>query len=132
MSESAQPGWYNDPTGSYLYRYWDGGIWTNQISSGGSSGTDPNPMEATAATTPPAPGSAAPAPAKEAAQPTVQLTQKSGGSFLGTVLGVILLLVVVVVFIAILADGSDDGSSSTTAVPVTTEVPATTATTAAP
>jgi hypothetical protein len=132
MTQSATPGWYTDPTDSYLYRYWDGTTWTNQVSSGGSSATDPNPMDAQAATTPPAPGTAAPAPPTATPQPAVQVTQKSGGSFLGTLLGIILIFVVVLVFVAILADGSgDDSSPSGTEVTVTTEAPATT-TTAAP
>jgi hypothetical protein len=124
MAQDATPGWYADPTKSYIYRYWDGSAWTNQVSTGGSSATDPNPMDAQAATTPPAPGTEAPAPPTQAPQPAVQVTQKSGGSFLGAVVGVILLVVIGLVFVAILSDSSDS--------PPTTGAPAETVTTVAP
>lgn len=26
------PGWYSDPQGHHKYRYWDGSIWTQQVS----------------------------------------------------------------------------------------------------
>lgn len=125
------PGWYTDPTRTYSYRYWDGQNWTNQVSSGGTSGSDPNPLDPTIAATPPAPGSeaqtTAPAPPT---QPTVQVSQSSGGSSFGTIIGVILAIIVVVVLIAVIASSSGDDTSTTDAPTQTTEAP--TETTAAP
>ncbi len=56
----------------------------------------------------------------------VQVTQKSGGSTFGIIIGVIVAIVAVVILIAVLASGDDESSTSTDA-PVTTEAPATTA-----
>ena len=37
---SQQPsGWYTDPTTKYSYRFWNGSQWTNQVSTGGNTGT---------------------------------------------------------------------------------------------
>lgn len=60
MSEP-QAGWYSDPKGSYLYRFWNGTQWTDQVSNGGThSGIDPDPVSANMVATLPAPGTAAP------------------------------------------------------------------------
>lgn len=121
-------GWYSDPTNVYMYRYWNGTQWTTQVSSGGTATTDPNAMDPSAVTVPPAPGSAAQAPpAAPPPAPAVQVTQKSGSAF-GTVIGVIVAIVAIVILIVVLANNSGDGSSSTptTGAPATTEAPATT------
>jgi uncharacterized protein YxjI len=34
------PGWYPDPAGRHEYRYWDGVIWTDHVSSHGRQSTD--------------------------------------------------------------------------------------------
>ena len=130
MTQNQPAGWYRDPTKTYEYRYWDGGGWTERVSTGGTSGTDPNPLDPTVAVTPPAPGSAAPSqPA--APPPSVQVTQSGGGgSSFGTIIGVVFAVVAVVVLIVVLiALASDDDSSSDTEVPaietpVETEAPA--------
>jgi hypothetical protein len=122
-----QPGgWYTDPTSQYVYRYWNGTQWTDQVSSSGSTGTDPNPMDPSAATTPPAPGSEAPTPPQAEAAPTVQVTQKSGTG-VGVIIGILLAVAAVVVLIIVLMNNSgDDSSTPTTDGSVTTEAPATT------
>jgi hypothetical protein len=124
-------GWYDDPTNQYMYRYWNGTQWTDQVSSGGTTSTDPNAMDQSAAAVPPAPGTAAPS-APQAAQPqTVQVTQKSG-SGIGAIIGVLIAVVAVVVLILVLVNNSNSGSSTqdvetpTTQAPATTEAPATT------
>ena len=89
MTQASAPGWYRDPTGSYEFRYWDGSRWTNQVSTGGTAGADPNPLDLSVATTPPAPGSAAPG-SQPGAPPQIQVTQKGGGSSVGSIVGVIL------------------------------------------
>jgi hypothetical protein len=118
------PGWYTDPTGSYSYRYWDGSGWTSQVSSGGTSGTDPNPMAADVAATPPAPGTAAQGqPAVP--QPAVQVTQSTGRSSFGTVVAIIIGVIAIIIVIVLLGNSSsDDDSTSTTEPPATTEAPA--------
>ncbi|MCL1692232.1 MAG: DUF2510 domain-containing protein [Actinomycetia bacterium] len=121
-----QPGgWYDDPTNQYMYRYWNGTHWTDQVSSGGATSTDPTAMDSSAATVPPGPGSAAPMPPQTAA-PVVQVTQKSG-SAIGVIIGVLVALVAVVVLIVVLMNNSG-GDSPTTSIepPATTEAPATT------
>ena len=120
---SERMGWYSDPKGSYLYRYWDGARWTNQVSNGGvHSGIDPEQLPGTILTTPPAPGTGAPS-ATAAVQPTVQATQSSGSTF-GRILAGILAALAVVVLIVILANLIDNSGSSGTDAP---EAPATTA-----
>ncbi len=121
-----QAGWYTDPTSQYMYRYWNGTQWTNQVSSSGTTLNDPNAMDPSAAATPPAPGSEAASPPQADVAPTVQVTQKSGG--FGTVIAAIVAIVAVVVLIVVLVNLSgDDSPTSDTEVPapapVTTVAP---------
>ncbi|WP_239375714.1 phospholipid scramblase-related protein [Frankia sp. Cj5] len=45
MTQTMPPaGWYPDPSGQHPFRYWDGGLWTDQVSStqpGASAGVPP-------------------------------------------------------------------------------------------
>jgi hypothetical protein len=110
----AQPAeWYSDPSGRYQYRYWDGSQWTNQVSSGGPSAVDPNPLDVTVINTPPAPGSQA----ALAQQPEPAAPQPA-------VLGALVALVVVIILVAMLMAGSDDDTTDTTLPTDTTEEPA--------
>jgi hypothetical protein len=34
-------GWYNDPSGRFELRYWDGSTWTEHVARGGQQFTDP-------------------------------------------------------------------------------------------
>jgi hypothetical protein len=45
VSDTANPNpdWYPDPTGRFELRYWDGGQWTEHVSSAGQPRTDPLP-----------------------------------------------------------------------------------------
>ena len=109
-------GWYTDPTSEYQYRYWNGTQWTNQVSSSGTTLNDPNAMDPSAASTPPAPGSEAASPPQADVAPTVQVTQKSGG--FGTVIAAIVAIVAIVVLIVVLVNPSgDDSPTSDTEVP---------------
>ena len=119
-------GWYNDPTSHFVYRYWDGTQWTNQVSSGGNTSTDPEAMDPSAAKTPPVPGSAAPTPTETTAQPPVQVTQKSSGMGAGVIIGLLLAALAVIVLVVVLMNNASDDPSTTTVAPVTTEAPATT------
>lgn len=119
-------GWYDDPTNRYIYRYWNGAQWADEVSSGTTNSTDPTPMDPSAAATPPAPGTTAPTPSQPAAAPTVQVTQRSGMGF-GSIIGAFLAIAAIVVLVVVLINNSgDDSSTSTTADPSTTEAPATT------
>ncbi len=114
-------GWYTDPTSQYMYRYWNGTQWTNQVSSSGTTLNDPNAMDPSAASTPPAPGSEAASPPQADVAPTVQVTQKSGG--FGTVIAAMVAIVAVVVLIVVLVNLSgDDSPTSDTEVPATAPV----------
>jgi hypothetical protein len=118
-----QAGWYSDPKGTFLYRYWNGAQWTDQVSNGGThSGIDPDPVSPAMITTPPAPGTAAPATTPEP-QPTIQVTQARGSSF-GTILAVILAIAAIVLVVALIANLGDDSSSTGTDAPPATEAPA--------
>lgn len=35
------PGWYDDPDGTHEHRYWDGTVWTDQVSNQGVTSTSP-------------------------------------------------------------------------------------------
>jgi hypothetical protein len=138
-------GWYTDPTGRYIYRYWNGAQWTDQVSTGGRTITDAELLSPSAVTTPPAPGTEAPkasdpppAP-KPAPAPAVQVSQSSGGSNTTGIIIAVLAVIAIVVLIFVLMKGSgDDTKPDTTNAPVATTVapPATTvappATTVAP
>ena len=131
MTTSGQPaaGWYNDPSHRFTYRYWTGSQWSEQVSSEGRTASDP--VDASFAEVPPAPGTGASQPRSEPT-PSVQVTTKSGGGF-GTALAVILGVLLIVVVVALLAADSGDSSTPTgdevtsTEAPATTEAPTTTA-----
>jgi len=40
-SGGAAPGWYPDPSGRHQFRYWNGVTWTEHVSTGGTTSTDP-------------------------------------------------------------------------------------------
>lgn len=105
------PGWYQDPAGTYSYRYWNGSQWTSQVSTGGTAGSDPNPLDPSIAATPPAPGTAAPGQAAPQ-QPTVEVSQSGGGSGAGTVVAVVLGVIAIIVVIALLANASSEEDST--------------------
>jgi len=123
MMTQTQAGWYADPKGSYLYRYWDGAQWTDQVSNGaGHTGTDPAQLSAATVTTPPAPGTAAPS-ATPPPQPTINVTQ-SRRSSPWTIIAVLLAAAALVIVIVVVANSGDDSSSPDIEAPTTTEAPA--------
>jgi hypothetical protein len=115
MSQAA--GWYTDPTGRYSYRYWDGLRWTGQVNTGGNTLTDPNPLDAEMAQTPPAPGTMAPelpAPsAQPATPPSVQVTQGGGGMSASSIVLAIVAAVAVVALLFVLFTNNDDDDGDT-------------------
>lgn len=42
-SSTAPADWYPDPSGQYEVRYWDGGRWTEHVSTGGVQAVSPVP-----------------------------------------------------------------------------------------
>lgn len=123
---TTQSGWYSDPTGRYLYRYWDGEQWTQQVGDGGQSGADPTELDPEMATTPPAPGTRAAEPSS--ATPTIQVSQRGGGFGAGAIVGILIaLLLVVIVVVALVSNTGDDepdpGATTTTTTAETTEAP---------
>jgi hypothetical protein len=69
--ETASAGWLPDPTKRFDYRFWDGTIWTDKVSSAGRQQTDPviasrSPAAKLAAPTPAASASAAGEPTASA------------------------------------------------------------------
>jgi len=125
-------GWYTDPTSQYVYRYWNGTQWTDQVSSGGNTSTDPNAMDPSSAGTPPVPGSAAPTQTQEPAQQPVQVTQKSSGMGAGVVIGLLLAALAVVVLVIVLMNNASDDPTTPTDAPATTEATQAPDTTTAP
>ena len=124
------PGWYADPTRRHTYRYWDGSQWSDQVSDGGTAGVDPIEMDPASASTPPAPGTQAPGPQVPSAAapppPGVEVTQRSGGTGVGVVLGVLITVIIVSVMVFVFNDSGDDGTASTTDSPATTVITETT------
>lgn len=134
---SQQPsGWYADPARRHTYRYWDGSRWSSQVSDGGTAGVDPVDLDEATAATPPAPGTQAPGtqPTSDATpSPRVEVTQRSGGTGLIGILGVLIGAIIVIVILVVMFNNEGDSSTSSTNAPMTTqdlpttEVPATTA-----
>jgi hypothetical protein len=119
-------GWYSDPTDRYIYRYWDGTQWTEQVSGGGASTTaDDVPLDATVVRVPPLPGTEAQSPAQPPAQPAVVVTQKSGSTFIAAI-GVILAIIAIIVIVVMLTNQSADDPDSNPGTTSVTEAPATT------
>lgn len=116
-------GWYSDPTGRFLYRYWDGASWTEQVSNGGAhSGTDPNLLPADVLTTPPAPGTEAPGPSTPAPQVVVTETRSSSA---GTTIALLVAAaaIIILIFVLVSNSGGDDGAPADDNPPAT-EAPA--------
>lgn len=44
MSDAPAPGWYADPQGVALYRWWDGAAWTASTADGQQSAQSPSPQ----------------------------------------------------------------------------------------
>ena len=122
MTAPPGPGWYRDPTGRFMYRFWSGAKWTDQVNNGASNSTDA--MDAASETVPPVPGSAAAEP-EAAAQPAVAVTQSSGSTF-GIVLGVVAVIVAIIILLVVIFNSGDNGGSDTST-PVTVTTPATVA-----
>lgn len=128
MSEQ-QSGWYADPTRRHTYRYWDGAIWSNQVSDGGTAGLDPMELDESTAATPPAPGTQAPGPepAGDRQQPSsVEVSQSSGGTNYAAILGVVIGAIIVIVILVIVFNNAGDDTTEPTDAPsatVTTQAP---------
>ncbi len=54
MSTAPPPGWHPDPFGRAALRYWDGGRWTEHVSTGGATAVDRPPEPERAVLTEPA------------------------------------------------------------------------------
>lgn len=132
-------GWYADPTRRHTYRYWDGAMWSNQVSDGGPAGVDSVDLDEAVAVIPPAPGTQAPGQATTTPEtppaPKVEVTQRSGGSGVSGIVGVLVGAIIVIVILVIVFNGLGEDSpastdvtdpTATTEVTPTTEVPATT------
>lgn len=119
LRATSAAGWHDDPTGRYLYRYWDGASWTSAVSDGTSSATDP------VSAAPPETSSI------QASAATPQATQSSAAAghskieiAAATVIAVTLAVFVVVIFIAAIGTGpANDDSLAGTDAPAVTETP---------
>ncbi|MGI9615299.1 MAG: DUF2510 domain-containing protein [Acidimicrobiales bacterium] len=125
MAGQQPPGWYNDPTARFSNRYWDGDVWTDAVSSGGTNATDPIAPGETHG--PPAPGTEArTAPSQAANVPAVNVNAaggSSGASVIGPIIAVIAVLIAVILLVVVLTGGDDTTDEE---VPATTEAPDTT------
>lgn len=65
-----QAGWHPDPAGRHEYRYWDGQQWSDQVSNGGVTASDPLPAAPQPEVTAPEPVAAAAPVVPAAAPPT--------------------------------------------------------------
>ena len=101
MTTQYGQGWYQDPTGRFALRFWDGAQWTDQVNNGTTNFVDPTPDSIR--NVPPAPGTRAGEQAPQAAAPPpMQVTQQSsssGGTIVAVVLSVIAIILVIVVVV---------------------------------
>jgi hypothetical protein len=135
VSDQPRAGWYPDPAGTQLLRYWDGAQWTESVQGypttvatapAPPTGLAPSPTPTTsgrapAAGTRPASGPPSPRPAPG----------RAGTRRRVVVAMAIVAVVLVVVGIAAATTGGDDDSPDGDAAPTTT-IPTTTATTEPP
>ncbi len=129
MAAQQDAGWYNDPTGRYTNRYWDGVQWTDSVNSGGANSVDPVPSGEVLA--PPAPGTAARVAAAPAQPAAINVSAQSGrggggGSSMGLIIGALAVVVVALIVVVIVANNNDSGDepTDTTEAPVQTDPPA--------
>ena len=104
------PGWYQDPSGVWEGRYWDGLIWTNTVSRGGV--TIDAPIEAERAALPPVPGSEMRTPVPVAATPSATVNTPNR-SPLGAIFGVIAAVLAVVLIVVLVTNDSDSPTDDT-------------------
>lgn len=115
-------GWYADPTYPGGARYWNGVSWTQAVSRGGV--TFNAPIDPTAATQAPVPGTQVAAP-PQTVDYTLPSDQSNSNSSLGVILGVLVAFFVVLMIFAIVSnDDSSDQSPPSTDAPAATEAPA--------
>jgi hypothetical protein len=98
---TAAPGWFDDPTGRYELRYWDGETWTDHVASGGAVARSSVPIDPAAFA---APTQLARAPGRTAAR-------GSRGAWWLLVVAVTLVALPVVVAIAVAMSGTDSRST---------------------
>lgn len=76
------PGWLTDPTGRHEFRYWDGDLWTADVSDGGAMAFDPLEVPVTPppsdTTWPPSPAPAAGGPPPGDARPIASFPSRVG------------------------------------------------------
>jgi hypothetical protein len=106
MTDNTPPeGWYLDPTGYGISRYWNGVSWTQVVDRGGSVANAP--IDPVQAQTPPGPGTQVTAPVPR--QPPLPTTpSRSDHSVLGVILGVMTVFFLFLMVFAIVSDESND------------------------
>jgi hypothetical protein len=107
-----EAGWLPDPSGGHEYRYWDGVAWTDNVSDGGTTSTDPMPAAVPEPATGPAtePSAAGATPARPAPPPAPRRKAKSRVPIALAAAVVVLLVVGVLV---IKGGGGGGGESGT-------------------
>jgi len=103
MADTSSGGWHPDPTGRHQHRWWDGTQWTDQVSDGGATSTDPMTAPPAAPMAPAYGFGGPPAPRKGA-----------NWKIIGIVGAVLVVAIGLVVFLAV----RDNGTSRDEAVDV--------------
>src|SRR5439155_6324786 len=93
-------GWQSDPTGRHEYRYWDGRVWTDDVSDAGVAGTDPMPLEASTATESPTSTAFTPPP------------RRGSSKRVPVIAGVAAVVVLLVGFLALRGGGGGGGGGA--------------------
>lgn len=126
MSVPSPPGWYQDPTGQGLARFWNGASWTQSVNVNGV--TVNIPIDPVQAQVPPVAGTQVSLPPP----PPVATGNDSvaSGSSMGIFIGVAIAFLIGILIFAIVSNNSGDETptpGSTPSAPAT-ETPATPAT----
>jgi hypothetical protein len=126
MNNSIPQGWYLDPAGQGVSRYWNGVSWTQSVDRGGvvtNVAIDP-----TLAQIPPGPGTQVTAPITRVPTPAPVTVSTPDHSVMGVIFGVLAAFFLVLMVVAII--NNDDSSNDSPTINVS--VPATPAETTAP
>ena len=121
-NDTSPQGWYLDPTGQGVSRYWNGVSWTQAVNRGDmilNIAIDP-----VLAQTPPGPGTQVTAPIMQAPAPQPAAASPSDNSVMGVIFGVLAVFFLILMVVAIVnSDSADEPPTIDVSVPAATVAP---------